>query len=171
MDFIERNKEALIAAASVLLLDADEVVLVDPNFRADESRFYETVRHLFAFFESFNSIPKRFEIHTKRVRNPKELFSKKSQKFEWDTYLVPHIPKGLSVNVCFWDSLPSGGKPHARFLLTQSGGLYYDQGIDEGDGETLVTLLEDHVWDSVFKTFDARALPKNFDPAQHLIQF
>lgn len=171
MDFVERKKEALIAAASVPLSGADEVVVVDPNLRADEKRFYETIRHLLAFFESSNQIPKRFEIHTKRVRSPKELFSRKSQEFEWNKYLVPFLPKGLSVRVCFWDALPNGGKPHARFILTQLGGLYYDQGIDEGDGQTLVTLLEDHVWESLFKTFDARTLPADFDSLQYLIEF
>jgi hypothetical protein len=171
MNFIDRKKEDLIAAAAIPLTDADEVILVDPNFRADEPRFYETLNYLLDFLKTSGRCPKRLELHTKRIRRKGEVFSRKSQEFEWNTYIVPFLSNGLSINVCFWDKLPSGGKPHARFLLTQSGGLYYDEGIDEGKGETLVTLLEDHVWASLFKTFDARSLPENFEPAQYLIKF
>jgi hypothetical protein len=168
---VRRKKEDLVAAAALLLGATESVVIVDPNFRADEERFYETIRHLLAFLVSSSRIPKRFEIHTKRVRNPKEVFSRKSQEFEWNKYLVPFLPKGLSVNVCFWDKLPSGGKPHARFLLTQSGGLYYDQGIDEGDGETLVTLLEDAVWETLCGIYNASSLPLDFGADRFLLRF
>lgn len=167
---VRRKKEDLVAAAALLLGFAEKVVIIDPNFRADEKRFYDTIRHLLAFFGASGRVPKCFELHTKRIRSPKEVFSLKSQKFEWETYIVPFLPEGLSVNVCFWEKLPHGGKPHARFLLTQSGGLYYDEGIDEGEGETLVTLLEDDVWETLFRIFDSRNLPANFDIAHHLIE-
>jgi hypothetical protein len=82
---------------------------------------------------------------------------------------MPHLPNDWQLTVCYWEKLPSGGKPHARFLLTEIGGIYFDHGIDEGDGETLVTLLEDTVWEPLFALYDSRVLPSSFDVAQHVI--
>lgn len=168
---IRRKKETLIGVAELLLSACDEVVIVDPNFRADEPRFHETLLHLFDRLEAFNITPKRIEIHTNRLRNRDDSFRRGPHESQWRTHIVPRLPAGWKVTVCYWDRLPSGGKPHARFLLTESGGIYYDHGVDEGDGETLVTLLEDDVWDPLFRTFHAGRLPSDFDSGQFVMSF
>jgi hypothetical protein len=170
-DQIRRTKEDLIGAARLLVSACDEFVLVDPNFRADEPRFHETVIHLISLLEArAGAPPKRLEVHTSRARNKHDVYHRGPQLSQWRTHIEPELPIGWNVDVCYWDTMPSGGKPHARFLLTEAGGIYFDHGLDEGPGQTLVTLLEDEVWESLFKTFDASSLPEDFDAAQHVLK-
>ena len=168
---VRRRKEHLIGAAESLLKGSTDVIIVDPNFRADEPRFVESLKYLVDCLDAHGRPPRRLEVHTCRIRKPGETFLRGPHASQWRTHFVPALPEGWQVTICYWDRLPSGGKPHARFLLTDSGGIYFDHGIDEGDGETLVTLLEDEVWDPLFKTFHADALPAGFDPDLHVMIF
>jgi hypothetical protein len=168
---VERSKEQLIEVAAVLLSACEEIVIVDPNFRADESRFLNSIKHLIDMFEAGGKAPKRFEIHTNRIRRPGESFVRGPHQSQWTRNLVPSLPAGWQLSVCYWDELPNGGKQHARFLLTDIGGLHYDHGIDEGDGQTLVTLLDEGVWSDLFKLFDVGSLPDGFDPEEHVLNF
>ena len=168
---VRRRKEHLVGVAATLLMGSADIVIIDPNFRADEPRFCDSLKHLISVLENAGRTPKRFEIHTNRIRKPGETFHRGPHFSQWNTHLVPALPPGWKISVCYWDQLPNGGKPHARFLLTDSGGLYYDHGIDEGDGETLVTLLEDTVWETLFGVFNSASLPPSFDSAQHVLTF
>jgi hypothetical protein len=166
---IVRKKENLISVAKPLVCFAEHIVIIDPNFRADEPRFCDSLKHLISLMESSGRTPKRFEVHTNRVRKAGETFNRGPHVSQWEHHLMPHLPKNWQLTVCYWERLPNGGKPHARFLLTEMGGFYFDHGIDEGDGETLVTLLEETVWEPLFALYDSRALPATFDVAQHVI--
>ena len=168
---VRRCKEDLIGAAESLLKGSTDVIIVDPNFRADEPRFVESLKYLVDCLDVQGRPPKRLEVHTCRTRKPGEAFHRGPHASQWKTHFVPALPAGWQVTICYWDRLPSGGKPHARFLLTDSGGIYFDHGIDEGDGETLVTLLEDEVWDPLFRTFNANALPSDFQPELYVLSF
>jgi len=173
---LERRKEEIVGAAALLLGCCDELVLVDPNLRPDEPRFSATILHLMETWRGCRSqSPKRFEIHTNRPRNRNDTFMRGPQMGKWNAHIVPHLPASWSLTVCYWDKLPAGGKPHARFLLTELGGLYYDYGLDEGEddppGQTLVSLLDEEVWDEVFRVFDSRALPAEFDQAEYRMNF
>lgn len=168
---VSRSKEELIGAAAVLLSACEEIVIVDPNFRADEPRFLNSIEHLIDVVVAKGKAPKRFEIHTNRIRRPGESFVRSPHHSQWTRNLVPSLPTGWQLSVCYWDQLPNGGKQHARFLLTDIGGLHYDHGIDEGDGQTLVTLLDESVWSDLFRLFDVGSLPDGFDSNEHVLNF
>ena len=167
---VRRTKEALVEAARLVISAAETIAIVDPNFRADEPRFNATILHLLAELGRCDNQPKRFEIHTNRIRKPGEIFNRGPHLSQWNTHVVPHLSSGWPLTVCYWDTLPSGGKPHARFLITDLGGLYYDHGIDEGDGETLVTLLEEDIWASLRPVFDSTKLPEDFEPDEFVLE-
>ena len=170
-DQVDRSKEALMGAAKLLVSTCENFIIVDPNFRADEPRFHSTLLHLIELLVARGVAPMRLEIHTNRIRQPGDVYRRGPQLSQWRTHIEPELPAGWKLTVCYWDQLPSGGRPHARFLLTELGGLYYDHGLDEGLGQTLVTLLEEDVWEGLFRTFDARSLPVGFDAAQHVFTF
>jgi hypothetical protein len=168
---VRRTAESLVGVATHLLAGAVDVVIIDPNFRADEPRFCNTLKHLISTLEGTGRAPNRLEIHTNRIRNQGEVFRRGPHFSQWNTHLVPELPAGWKISVCYWDQLPNGGRPHARFLLTDCGGLYYDHGIDEGEGDTLVTLLEDNIWEGLFGVFNSSSLLPDFDIAQHVLTF
>jgi len=168
---VRRRKELLIGVAKTLLMGCADIVIIDPNFRADEPRFCDSLKHLISVLVATGRAPRRLEIHTNRIRKPDDTFHRGPHLSQWNTHLVPALPTGWKISVCYWDQLPNGGKPHARFLLTDAGGLYYDHGIDEGEGETLVALLEDNVWENLFGVFNSGSLPHDFNPAQFVLTF
>jgi hypothetical protein len=166
---VPRTKEQLIGIASHMLVECEHIVIIDPNFRADEPRFCNSLKHLISVVEAAGRVPKRLEVHTNRIRKPGETFVHGPQLSQWNANLVPYLPTGWQLSVCHWGQLPTGGNQHARFILTDIGGLYYDHGIDEGDGETLVTLLDEGVWLTLFGLFDARALPPGFNSDEFVL--
>ena len=169
---VDRDKGTLMGVAQMLVSTCEEIIMVDPNFRADEPRFHSTLLHLIGLLVARGGgPPKRLEIHTNCIRKQGDVYRRGPQLSQWHEHIEPELPAGWKLTVCYWDQLPSGGKSHARFLLTELGGLYYDHGLDEGPGQTLVTLLEEEVWEGLFRTFDARSLPVDFDAAQHVLTF
>ena len=58
----------------------------------------------------------------------------------------------------------SKGKLHPRFLLTDRGGLNFESGLDEGNGQTLVSRLSEDAWtkewsswnSNVYSTFEIK---------------
>lgn len=168
---VPRRKEELIGAAELLLKSCADVIIVDPNFRADLPRFFNTFIHLVYFLVDLGRTPRRLEVHTRRTLQHNENYVRQHQVAQWQQSVVSELPEGWNLTICYWDDLPKGGRPHARFLLTDLGGIYYDHGVDEGVDDTLVTLLEDDVWAQLFEIFRSDALPADFDPESHVISF
>jgi len=168
---VRRRRDSLVEVVEPLLKGCVDIVLVDPNFRPDVTRFSRTLVKLIERIEANGRCPKRLEVHASRIQNRDDTFDREWHLAQWRDRICGDLPAGWQLTVCYWDRLPSGGKSHARFILTEAGGAHFDHGIDEGDGETLVTLLEDEVWESLYKTFDARSLPPRFDPGQHVLNF
>lgn len=167
---IKRTKEQLMQVAEVLLSTCKEFIIVDPNFRIDEPRFCEPLIYLFELLEKHQITPSRLEVHTKQKRSSGDEFRKGPQESQWQHNIQPHLPSSWTLKVVYWDALPGGGKPHARFLLTEQGGLYYDHGLDTGDGETLVTLLEDEIWENLSNTYDTENLPNSITSGDFIIE-
>ena len=42
---------------------------------------------------------------------------------------------------------------HPRFILTESGGMHFDYGLDTGDGNNLVSLLENNIYNELWNQF------------------
>ena len=71
--------------------------------------------------------------------------------------LARYIPTGTVLTVFFWQSRPGGEEMHARYLLTDVGGVQFDFGLDEDEtaaGMTQVTLLEHELFLRLRRDFD-----------------
>jgi len=121
-----------------LLRHSRELVLVDRHFDPGEPRFAKP----FERFVGFRTDWRRVELHTARA----EPFVPDIQESKYRRNLELSVPAGASLVVCFWPDLPSGGRLHPRFVLTERGGVHFDYGLDEGPGTTLVSLLEHEVF-------------------------
>jgi len=59
--------------------------------------------------------------------------------------LPPLIPKGSRLTLYRWQRTPNGPDLHARYILTENGGVRFDHGLDEGrhsDDTTDIALLD-----------------------------
>jgi hypothetical protein len=153
---VERTAIALAQCAVILLRDCEEIRLVDPNFDPAEPRFVQTFRAVLALRDPAASPLKVLEIHTER----KQAFSRGNREHHLRRAFELQVPAGTTLRVCFWEQKPGGERLHARFLLTEQGGLQYDYGLDEaGLGErTIVTLLQHSLWEQIRRDY-ARPSP------------
>lgn len=161
---VPRKAYELACCAKLLLHISKEILVIDPHFDPEKPRFLETLSHLinFAFEEH---APKRIELHVEY-----DYWKEQKRETDWKEdclrNLPPLIPEGFTMHVFRWEGKASGDKPHARYVLTELGGIRYDYGLDEweGDGQTtdvsLLSLSYEQRWRDYQRTTAAYDLAK-----------
>jgi len=137
---VSRRAWNLACCARFLLQISREIIIVDPHFDPDKSRFLETFSHMITFaFEQH--VPTRLELHVEDKGQDDDWWHEKCRK-----YLPDCLPVDLPVAVYRWRKKPDGDKPHARYVLTELGGIRYDYGLDECEdvGQTTDVSLLSH---------------------------
>lgn len=71
------------------------------------------------------------------------------------------LPKGLTLKLIRWNEKVGGEKFHARYILTDIGGIRIETGLDEGGaGETTdVSLLDISLWKTALEYFQDGTTP------------
>jgi hypothetical protein len=154
---ISRKANELACCAKLLLQVSKEILIIDPHFDPMKSRFRKTFSNLIEFaFEEH--LPLRIELHV-------EYDDLKEQKraTEWKDDCLRKfpqiIPEGLILQVFRWKIKASGDKPHARYVLTERGGIRYDYGLDEwvGEGQTTdVALLSTSLYEQRWQDYQIK---------------
>ncbi len=139
---VPRKAWELACCARLLMQISRKIIIIDPNFDPVKSRFIETFSHLITFACDQHT-PERLELHAEYG-----FFKEQRRENDWKSdcfkNLSPLIPECLSIEVFQWEAKLSGDKPHARYILTEFGGIRYDYGIDEGEGQTTDVSLLGH---------------------------
>lgn len=148
-DFIPRKAPELAACAGLLLEHCEEIQFVDPYFNPSEPRFRNTFEAMLQLCNTGSL--KTLEIHREKP-NP---FIPGVQKANYCHQLELMVPASATLRVYFWSQNPGGLGLHPRFLLTDLGGIHFENGLDEGDpGEaTLVKPLTHEVWQQCRELF------------------
>lgn len=154
---ISRKANELACCAKLLLQVSKEILIIDPHFDPMKSRFRKTFSNLIEFaFEEH--LPLRIELHV-------EYDDLKEQKraTEWKDDCLRKfpqiIPEGFILQVFRWKIKASGDKPHARYVLTERGGIRYDYGLDEwvGEGQTTdVALLSTSLYEQRWQDYQIK---------------
>ena len=146
---ISRTAEAIAETVFPLAFISDDLYFIDPHMSGDS-------RWLKVFEQCINSCTtqrshnySKYEIHTFSQASMAHLKSK------FERFLCPNIPSSVSVRVVKWSNLPNREKMHARYFLTNRGGIRFDYGLDEGQaGEmTDVALMSDAFYLQRYKDF------------------
>ena len=157
-DVIPRTAEAIAKCASTLLSISREIIFIDPHFDVIDSkgkkidRFINTLKYLVEY--SFINKPiKRLELHLRH--NKHRPLDNDSWKKLCAAEISPLIPKYSKIKVFIWKKKWDGDEIHARYILTERGGIKYDYGLDEGwKGETTdVELLARMLYEKRWKDF------------------
>ena len=139
---VPRKAYDLAICVKMLLNISREILLIDPHFNPQLPRYVETFSRLIHFaFENNN--PQRLELHVE--------YNKRSPTLEWwqescEAQLSPFLPNDTLIKILRWQEKNSGDKPHARYILSERGGIRFDYGLDEweGEGQTTDVSLLDH---------------------------
>lgn len=135
VQIVPRKAWELACCSRFLLQISREIMIIDPHFNPAEPRFTRTFEYLVTFaFEQY--APTRLELHVKDKKQDDNWWHEECLK-----YLSGCIPLNFRVDVCRWRERPEGDGPHARYVLTERGGIQYDYGLDEGNDDTEVSLL------------------------------
>jgi len=167
---VPRKAYDLAVCARSLLNVSKEIMMIDPHFNPELPRFRDTFSHIINFiFE--NNKPRRCELHVeykesiKKPPLPLDIWQERCQN-----YLSPILPEGSQLRVFRWKEKPGGDKPHARYILTERGGIRYDYGLDESDDEgrtTDVSLLAQTVYEKRWKDYQKETAA--YDPLDELL--
>lgn len=147
---IPRTAEAIVATTERLTAHARQIVLVEPHFNPVEPRFTRTLIRLIEALQARGVRPERLELH----RTKPEDFRADVQQRNYQRALEVDLPKGWTLDVCFWaGSFPEDAQ-HPRFILTELGGVRIDWGLDEGPPGS--TTIASGVSDTLFADLFAR---------------
>ena len=153
---IPRTVADLVGAAWPLIARAEAIVLVEPNFDPTEPRFLNPLIHLIERLQESGAQPKRFELHTCKFRRlPAGDRLSRVRHGNYRDRVSPHMPAGWKLDVCFWAETLPEHHLHARFVLTEVGGIHYDNGLDVGEpgSTTLISGLGEAAHREIFALY------------------
>lgn len=155
---VARNPDELAACAVALFIVSRQLLFIDPYFsgkRKFTAVFGAFMQNAHANGRKYN----RIEIHTGES-GPFELLKKDAE-----TWIKPLVPRGVVVTVLRWKERPGGEKFHARYVLTDRGGIRFDVGLDAGEpGQTTdVALLSEDLYAQRWKNFQKESSAYDLD--------
>ena len=162
-----REAKALSACARILLRTSSEIVFVDPYF-CFEDRFLRTMKEFLLEPAKRAADVKCIEIHLGfPAKDPSFRYSLiELERRAQHLYLPPALLNKVVFHV--WKDTRDD-KLHARYVLTEKGGLAYDAGLDEDKASEAVTDV--HLLDSKAADDRRRNYRKETSPFEHLMAF
>jgi len=123
---VQRTGAALAAAMGPLLRYSKEIWFVDPFFSVLERPYIETLRACLATAAASGNVGAGFQIHYREHdRRPSiEDLERRIPKA-----LNGAIPAGMTISLYGWVERDGGEDMHARYLLTDRGGLSVEAGF------------------------------------------
>lgn len=153
---VNRSAAEMIGSVHSMLECANELILIDRNFKPEESRFRNVLAkilrdlHTSPYGPIINTI--YYQVGDRLSENELERLCRR--------HILPMIPEGKKVSFCIrpWDDL------HDRFILTNIGGVSFSVGLDENLGggvpEVRIVRLNDEDYKKELHT--AKAAPVAF---------
>lgn len=151
---IGRDAESMSHCAAPLFSVSEELLLVDPHFTPTEKKWKASLQQLVTTFlqvslncNGLDCSERRIEVHLEH----------KSSSLNWPSQLEEVkklLPKGARVRFFRWKEDDFKSKPHARYILTDVGGIQIDYGLDAaGRGTTHATLLDDSFYEQTWREY------------------
>ena len=135
---VKRDSYEFALALKLLLQCCENIILIDPHFRAEEPRFSNVLRKFFEVSEksSYKRNSMQFELHT-RIDSGENIEQRAETRVNnMREYLKDVIPPDQSLKVYIWEEKIGGEKFHNRYVLTESGGVSFGTGLDAANPDT-----------------------------------
>ncbi|GAW41512.1 hypothetical protein SH203_01920 [Brevundimonas sp. SH203] len=123
---VQRTGAALAEAMGPLLSYSREIWFVDPFFSVLELPYVETLRTCLAAVAASGNVGAKLQIHYRENdrRPPTDELERRIPRS-----LAGVIPAGMSISLHAWAERDAGEDMHARYLLTDRGGLSVEAGF------------------------------------------
>jgi hypothetical protein len=153
-----RRAAELSNLVRLMLQNAREILFVDPHFDPTRPKWRNTLAAWLQIVAANGNMLARCEYHLKsdNTKSARKEFQEACEKL-----LPGHLPKGRKLKIVRWIEKNGGEKFHARYILTDIGGVRIDVGLDEGGvGETTdVSLMDFAIWKSAWSYFQVGTSP------------
>ena len=142
---IPRDSDKWVVATELLLSACSELILIDPHFKPEERRYQRSLKALCQAVSHKNPRNPKVEYHVKKdsFRTEQDFEARcRSELPDW-------IASGVKVEFVIWSCRSGGQDFHARYLMTNHGGIRFEQGLDEkrtASTDTDVSLLDDELY-------------------------
>lgn len=160
-EVVDRTPTNISKAASLLIDRSREILFVDPYFMQGQknlSRWSDSLQSFYSII-SASQVPKsRVEYHV-RVESDISAIDF-AQKCKTELSASGFLPNP-SLKILRWYEVLSKDAMHARYILTDVGGLRYDAGLDVGNpGKTTdVSLIGQALWKKRFEQYQVGKSP------------
>ena len=139
--------------------------LVDPHFDPTEERYRKTLNEFLKCVSKNNKI-KKLEYHL--LEDPR--VSQVSFTNSCMQYIKPMLRNNLHIKIVRWqkfspqDPNAGGRRMHARYILTEKGGVLIEWGLDEGiqGDEVNLFILEPHIYLKQLRMIDKKQTNYNY---------
>lgn len=152
---VNREANAIARCAQPLVRISSELLLIDPHFDPLSERWCDTLREILQMAKATARQFNRIEYHVEFRGHD----SKPDFKLDCEKTLPRCIPSGWGLTVYRWERKAGSEGMHARYLLTDRGGISFDFGLDRGRaGETTdVHLLSQSVYDQRWTNYQSQS--------------
>jgi len=150
---VPRTAESLAGAISPLLRISKRILFIDKLFDPATSRWQNVLRKFVCAAINGRENAPDFEYHLQYdYKNPTQTedFRKYCENSLSEVFL-----KGTKISLFRWEKKEKGEGIHARYVLTEKGGVRIDWGLDTGpEGETTdVSLMDESLWEKRWKNY------------------
>lgn len=160
---VPRVATELARAVSSLLKIAKEIIFIDPYFDPDKLRYRRPLEQFLQEALHHNSCVKRIEYHVKVTfeDDAERLTFGHNFNNSCQNKIAAIIPEGVSVTFIRWKERNGGEDFHARYILTDKGGVLIDKGLDDDDDDggqvTPIVLLSFDMYSEIWNDFQKLA--------------
>lgn len=153
-----RRAAELSEKVRMLLENSREILFVDPHFDPTKPKWRNTLSAWLRIAAANGNMQARCEYH---LKNDNSKPSSNAFREACERALPGELPKGCRLKLVRWEEKEGGEKFHARYILTDIGGIRIETGLDEGEaGETTdVSLLDLGLWVTAWGYFQDATSP------------
>lgn len=157
-DKFVRSAAILSKQLRLLLENSREILFVDAHFDPRRPKWRNPLAEWLRVAVKNGNTLARCEYH---LANDETKLSAHLFRQACEKWLPGIVPRSLRLKLVRWHERDRGEKFHARYILTEIGGIRIDVGLDEGEpGETTdVSLMDIGIWRNAWNFFQERTSP------------
>lgn len=126
---IERLAEALAGIAAPLLIHSKTILFVDGYYDPSDRRYQRALKAYLQAATTNGTADKTCEIHFVDHQRKPDSAAIEREARHWFRGIIPN---GITVTLYRWKRRDGGEEFHARYILTDRGGIRFDEGLAEG---------------------------------------